>query len=105
MSLQIQMLRATTHSDGERKYFVCRAIFVVFCLRSNIFFCWNDTSEGVIWKARTIFKQLISKIKYHLSVSFQILLQESQIAELAKNSGDSSQKLVYLNEQLREKDR
>ncbi|XP_027052096.1 CAP-Gly domain-containing linker protein 1-like [Pocillopora damicornis] len=30
---------------------------------------------------------------------------ESQIAELAKNSGDSSQKLVYLNEQLREKDR
>ncbi|PFX23382.1 CAP-Gly domain-containing linker protein 1-like isoform X2 [Stylophora pistillata] len=30
---------------------------------------------------------------------------ESQIAELAKNSGDSSEKLVYLNEQLREKDR
>lgn len=30
---------------------------------------------------------------------------ESEIAELAKNSGDSSQKMVYLNEQLREKDR
>lgn len=49
--------------------------------------------------------QHLAKNKQYLSLSFQILLQESEIAELAKNSGDSSQKLVYLNEQLREKDR
>ena len=40
-----------------------------------------------------------------VGLSFQTLLQESEIAELAKNSGDSSEKLVYLKEQLREKDR
>jgi len=45
------------------------------------------------------------EINSALSLSFQIFLQESEIAELAKNSGDSSQKLVYLNDQLREKDR
>ena len=47
----------------------------------------------------------LSRNNQNLSLSFEILLQESEIAELAKNSGDSSQKMVYLNEQLREKDR
>jgi len=50
-------------------------------------------------------KHNLSRNDQYLSLSFEILLQESEIAELAKNSGDSSQKMVYLNEQLREKDR
>jgi hypothetical protein len=34
-----------------------------------------------------------------------VLFKENQIAELMKNSGDSSQQLSLMNEQLRERDR
>ena len=74
----------------------------IFLLSMMELLCSNSCVKRV---SQHISLKHLSRNNQYLSLSFEILLQESEIAELAKNSGDSSQKMVYLNEQLREKDR
>lgn len=48
---------------------------------------------------------LLIKTETAISLKFDFLSKEHQISELMKHSGDSSQQLSLLNEQLVEKDR
>lgn len=85
------------------------AVLVVACSLNNFLLSVTEFPCSIYCirklNEHTFSLKHLSRNNQYLSLSFEILLQESEIAELAKNSGDSSQKMVYLNEQLREKDR